>query len=290
VIVGQDKPSLEELAHYGVKGMHWGVRRERMQATTLSKDERRAVRKNFQRFASESAKKKYGDDALGLGRRVISKAEYDKLSTKTHVVRKGTEVTRVSRRKDETYAKDGVTYVSYKKGDKKLYRAVMPSMGLFKFGGNKRYANSYEHTFKSMETLKSPSEKERVNAFIDLMDTPSIKLRNGKTITGRDQLRRAGFRKEVRTLDRTRLGLEFYKTFAEYQYNSKDPLNSAYFEKLRQKGYNSVVDDNDRGHLADTPLILLNPNGSLKKMSVKTLTADDVNKAMADLKTEDERG
>lgn len=26
-IVGQDKPSLDELAHYGIKGMKWGIRR-----------------------------------------------------------------------------------------------------------------------------------------------------------------------------------------------------------------------------------------------------------------------
>jgi hypothetical protein len=282
IIIGQEKPSLEELAHFGVKGMHWGV--TRMQPTTLSRDERKVARQNFGKFAKESALKKYGaDNPLGLQRRRISESEYAKLSTRKQTLRKGTVVRRVSSRRDEKYT--SITYVSSKPGDGNIYRAVMPSMGAFKFGGNKRYKNSYEHTFKAMESLKSPSEKERVDAFIAMMDTKSIKLRNGKMITGREHLKRAGFRKEVKTLDQTRLGLEFYKSFTEYQY-SKDPINGAYFEKLREKGYNAVLDDNDRGHLAEAPLILLNPNGSVKKMYVKTLTADDVNNAMRNLKVE----
>jgi hypothetical protein len=45
-----------------------------------------------------------------------------------------------------------------------------------------------------------------------------------------------------------------------------------------------VVDDNDRGHLSEAPLIVLNPNGTLKRMHVHPLSADDINQAQLDLK------
>jgi hypothetical protein len=152
----------------------------------------------------------------------------------------------------------------------------------FKTGGNKTYKQHYEITYKALNTLKSPSEKERVDAFVGLMDTPSIKLKNGKTVTGRQFLKR-DYPKEVKTLNAQQLGLRAYKDFTQMQGEVTTPLNSAYFKTIREKGYNMVVDDNDRGHLSEAPLIVLNPNGTLKRMHVHPLSADDINQAQLDL-------
>jgi VIT1/CCC1 family predicted Fe2+/Mn2+ transporter len=44
VIVGQEKPSIEEaLAHYGVKGMKWGVRKK---STRISSDHEEILKKH----------------------------------------------------------------------------------------------------------------------------------------------------------------------------------------------------------------------------------------------------
>jgi hypothetical protein len=267
-----------DLEHFGVKGMHWGVRKT--EPTTFSKEQRKEAKKNVKKLTSHVVDTKYAD---GFFNRKISETEYAKLSTKDLVLKKGTTVRRVGNRKDETY-KDS-TYVSYTKNDQGVYRAVMPlvnSKNPFKTAGSKTYKQQYEHTFKALETLKSPSEKARVDAFAALMDTPSITLKNGKTTTGRKLLKQA-YPKEVKTLNTQQLGLRVYKDFTESQ-GADTPLNSAYFKKVREMGYNTIVDDNDRGHLAQTPLIVLNPNGTLKRMSVHSLSADDVNQAQLNLK------
>lgn len=264
------------LAHFGTKGMRWGIQNV-TEKSTMTKTERKAVKKNMRDFGKTVINKKFES---GLDRRITQK-QYDKLSTKTNVIPKGQILNRVTRRKDEKF--QGMTYVSYKPGDKDIYRAIMPLQASpFKMGGNRTYRQNYEYTFKALETLRSPSEKERIDSFVKLFDS-DVTLRNGKKITGREFLKRTGYAHEVRTLNSQQLGLRMYNTFASEQF-MKTPMNTAYFKALSAKGYNSILDDNDRGHLAQSPLIILNPNGTLKKMSVKTLSADDINKAQLKIK------
>lgn len=279
VFLDDSKPPLESLSHHGVKGMKWGVHRNRTEATTLSKADRKQAKKNISALGKTSFESKYGNDFV---ERKITQEQYNKLSTKAVTVRKGTEIARVTKRKDEQL--QDMTYVSYKAGDKNLYRAIMPLVSSrlpLMIAGRKTYGATYEATFKNLTTLKSPSEKERIDAFTELFDSPEIKLRNGKMVTGR-QFMKSAYPREVKTLNTQQLGLRFYNNFTENQF-AKTPINTAYFKKIQDRGYNAIVDDNDRKHLSDTPLIILNPNGTLKKMSVKALTADDINKAQLKL-------
>lgn len=270
MIVGQEKPPLDELVHFGIKGMHWGVRK----GNTLSKSERAEASANYQAKLQRIQETKYSKISSG-----ISQEQYKKLSTKSVKVQSGQDITRITLRKNEKFR--DLTYVAYKPGDVNAYRSAMPAAGTL--GGQKKYKDAYEATYKSLETLRSPSEKERVDAFISLFDTPSVKLRDGRTVTGRKFLADYSiYSREAKTLNAQQLGLKTYTDFLRTQWMDI-PINEAYFNKLRAKGYNAVVDDNDRGHLAETPLILLNPNGSLKKLSVKKLTADDVNNAQRKL-------
>lgn len=67
MILGQDeKPPLDELMHFGVKGMHWGVRRDR--ASGASGHTNRMAKKDAHEFAR--AKLFYGEGA-GTRRKLI---------------------------------------------------------------------------------------------------------------------------------------------------------------------------------------------------------------------------
>ena len=57
------------------------------------------------------------------------------------------------------------------------------------------------------------------------------------------------------------------------------PLSTAYFKSLQATGYNAIQDDHDRGFLSKDPLIILNPNATLKTTSVRPLTNNDINRA-----------
>jgi hypothetical protein len=272
-----------EIVHYGVKGMHWGVRRDRTEATTLSKPERKEAKNNIKKLSGKTFDSKYGGPGNPFTRE-ISVDDYNNLSTKKYVVRKGQELKRVSTNKNE--ALDRPTYVSYTPSDKNLYRGIMPVVNSkLRIAGAKTYKSNYEYTYKTLETLRSPSEKERVDAFASLFDNPSITLKNGKKVTGKELLKKS-YPKEVKTLNAQQLGLRFYNNFTETQGVTKYPINSAYFEELRRRGYNAVIDDNDRKHLSEAPLIILNPDGSIKRMSLKKLSADEINNAQRKLKVE----
>lgn len=65
-ILGQEKPSLDDLVHYGVKGMKWGVRKSTPEG--VSRSTNREARKDAREFAR--AKMFYGEGA-GNRRKLI---------------------------------------------------------------------------------------------------------------------------------------------------------------------------------------------------------------------------
>lgn len=274
-----EKPPLDEalLIHYGIKGMKWGVRKESDEARAYRKTAQANFRKEVHKALDKRVRSGYGK------RNTMTKEEYDKLGTKDRVFKKGHTVHRVSKSTDLNAP---VTYVSTNKKDATIYRGLLPAQ---KFLGDRRkkYEGNYEMTLKATKDLVSPSEKARVDAFIQLLDTKSIKLRSGRMISGRQFLKKAGFSKEVRRMDSFTLGLEFYESFTLSQGHAKSPLNTAYFNALREKGYNALMDDNDRSVVSKDPLIVFDPQGNLKNFKVKQLTTKDVLDAQLNMKLPD---
>lgn len=267
------EPVDDFLVHYGVRGMKWGKRnsKDTLTKVRVSKEDKREAKTNFKKYADPIIEKRV-DQWVNSE---MSKGTYDALSTKDVKFKKGMEFARVSTRKDETLR--DMTYVSYLKEDRVRYRAVMPNHALNGIRKN------YEYTYQATKDLRSPSEKARVDAFIELMDTPTIKA-GRKEITGRELLKRQGYGRDVKTMTSQQLGLKHYTEFAGMQVVPSS-LNTAYFNSLKAKGYNSLMDDNDRGVVSKAPLIILDPSGSVKRMSVRQLSSQDIFDAKKNITT-----
>lgn len=263
------------LAHYGVKGMRWGKRQSSATSDVPSKSDRKAAKEAFKPVWEMHVDRAFSDSS-------ITQTKYSSLSTKDVSIKKGTELARITKRKDEKLR--DITYLSYTAKDRERYKAIMSGDGA---AGKKKYKDNYEHVFKATTTLKSPSEKARLDAYIELMDTSSIVLKNGKTISGREHLKRIGYRKEAKTLTSQELGLKHYNDMVNSQYMTT-PVNTAYFNNIRAKGYNAIIDDNDRLHLTDSPVIILDPDTSkLKRTSVRQLSNQEITDAQKAFKLPD---
>ena len=269
----------EFLQHFGVKGMKWGVRKER-DVSTESKALRKASSKSFNSYMMDKSK----DDLLY---RAMTKDEYNSLSTGREFLNKNSTLFRVTKNSDSTLK--GKTYVSQLPEDATFYRAALPAMGPQNKGlppgaGAKKYQGEhYEIEMTTIKKLSAPSEKERVDAFLEILDEPSVKVGNKAPVTGREYLTKAGYAPLFsKKYDTQEFGFRTYYDFVRGQ-GGDTPINTAYFNKIRSKGFDVISDDYDRGKLTKAPLILLNPEGTHTVKSVRKLTTDEINRSQREL-------
>ena len=263
-----DKPPLNEatLEHFGVKGMKWGVRKER-----------KAAAENLKRIEPGLIAKSTARSTEG-----VSQKQYSKLSSKDRIVKAGTVVKRTS----NTASVMGPTFVSTNEKDAEIYRAMIPTRGT-KWKPGKVIGKNYELTLEVTKDLKSPSEKARIDAYAKLMSSKEIRLGNGEIVTGREYLTRVGFGDVVNNKTNHQIALTQYGKLASFQGIKDEPLSSAYFKSLSAKGYNALVDDNDRNIMSRDPLLIFDSNGSLKTLEVRRLSDLEILKAQATVKLPD---
>lgn len=265
------------LSHYGVVGMKWGKRKSDFANPKSSKELVKEARTNFKTamkpVQAVRIERMFGGPPVN----------YDTLSTNDVRIKKGQELARITLRKNEQL-KD-MTYLAYTKEDRTRYKAVLSSPTSVRSASRSYRKPVYESVYVATKALKSPSEKARVDAFVEILGTKSIPVgKKGEMITGREYIMKTGGKSAIKSLDNQQAGLKLYNNFTTMQY-LQAPLNTAYFEAVRKKGYNALVDDNDRNILSDAPLMVLDTKGSIKSMYVKQLTNDDINTAIASITT-----
>lgn len=256
------------LTHYGVKGMKWGIRKEHYRAYSAkgSRSEKREARVRME------AKINMGRYYVS-GRKLKTQVKFDEewynsLSTGKEYIRKGHTLKRVVRGVDEN-ALSGRLYVAKNKKDAEMYRATIPYIQAKGKAGARTYHTVYQMEMKTKRKLSMPSQKERVDAFIDQLNTPG----------GKKWLSDNGYKGEIDELNKKEIGLRYYQRFNKYAGNQAVKFNDQYFNEIKRRGYDALIDDNDAGIWSREPTILLSPKGTVTVTNVRQLTAEEINSA-----------
>lgn len=227
----------DELYHYGVKGMKWGVRR--------SQDE-------LDRLAGRAYKVEYGSDG-------------------SYILKKGSTLHRVSANTNPN--RKGYAYVSFINEDVKGYRKEIAQWLDEENGGG---VKTFDLTMKATKDIRVPSEVTKVNTFLDLIghnkiDTIDMAVLNynstynGKLVGKPQRLRDSMIKKGLDENTATA-----YALFSMCLYKNQD-YKDVFFKSLRDQGYDAVEDLEDSFSHRINPLIIFERENSLKVTKVSEL-------------------
>lgn len=240
------------LEHFGVKGMKWGVRKE------LQRNSNDAIVRERNILQTK----------IPTLHKEITKEEYAKLDTSA--INLGSTFKRVAGLKQVTLS--DVAYVTSDENDHKRYLAMLSPAG-----PGKDNAPKSSLTVKTSSSAMSPGDRERVDLYIK-----SLNSEISPGYTGRDYLL-SSF-PQLANLNSQELGLKTYRSFVQSQVMDT-PLRSLYFKEVKDRGYNALVDDADKGFMAKTPAIIFTASAGARVTEVKPIYKEDVWLAATEMKS-----
>lgn len=167
------------------------------------------------------------------------------------------------------------SYFSTNDRDAAQYRGIMPSMreGV----ARKKYSKKWvESSYKTTKDLKAPSAKESYEIFNKIMNEPVMHVgRKRQAILGKDYIN-SMYYPQVATNNT-------YEKFLTAQF-MKNNFNDAFLKEVRSRGYNALQDLNDAGGVSKTPIIALDPDGSIREVGRRALSAWDINESQKNLR------
>lgn len=276
----QEKPPLDEalLAHYGVKGMHWGIRKKR------ETSDRQTSSTAMVPAATKSEKKTYfgltgkqiaigATILVGVGVAAVvlkksgalqmtdlAKGRHEStLSTGAEKIERiltkhadkpemtfpmGQSFSRISK-VAETELRNG-TYATYTPKDVAAYKAFWP-------GG-------HHIDIKALGEIRAPDLKTRFDTMTELIDKKQD-FTGGKTyrqyLAGKQRTRAA--RAWVRKASAAELAKHQYAELAGGSWGRG--IGPVYLDALRKKGFSAMFDDTDSTNgLSDAAMVLINKN------------------------------
>ena len=264
----------DELKHYGILGMKWGVRR-------------------FQPYPSGSKKGKEIGEARKKSKRIIG---YDD----DVVIKKGTKAYRVTANPNETQDR---RYVTVDQNDRHFYKGMWPSTMRGTIGSAGKNQDIYESTYALKEDLVSPSAAKRQKWGSELIGKKEVQEEIARSLIKRRTMLAYKISAEeaeryVKTWEARKdanylKALESEKTmFSEYiakkselqratiffsNMGTSDRIKTIYGEKIVKENYNMSIDDHGADFVGNSqrvnaPIIVFKANESLSKLKDKKIS------------------
>ena len=232
----------DELYHYGVKGMKWGVRRYEDESGHLT----------------PAGRKRYGEDRYKLNK------------DGSIEIQKGAELQRIVDGKMSKEGIKGQTYASIGKNDNNQYMNILAKSGTSKV---------LKLTAKSV--LKSPSSEEAADIYINVLKNNSKALsefkqmksfaEESKAVTDFDNTLKKALSNKATAKEKS----ELYR-LANYLFVYDDQIQSSkkqFYKEVQNKGYNILRDEYDSlSGVVKSPIIILDGESSVSIKSSKIVT------------------
>lgn len=234
------------IAHHGIFGQKWGRRRYQNKDGSLTPQGKLRYGQ-MQREESEASK---------MNKKINTMKDAFTLKKGSHIHRSTYDA--------EDANREGHAFASFKTKDAKGYASRNKL-----FSGGKK---TFDLSMVAKEDLISPSKKERINTFIELMiNDPKFKEAYQ---TQKQTYQLFKNPKKAKKIEQTVKGLEKeYRMFA-VSLGGSEELRKRYFSELNKKGYNMIIDDADAGVVSNSPILIFDRKKSLKVISINEVNRE----------------